>query len=116
MKGIKIGNITYKISQLADDTTLFLRDVKSLKAVLDIIKLFTKVSGLLLNESKSEILQIGNKVCTVKNLFNLRWDKDKIYALGSWFNKDHKQAVLDIHDDLLKTSNTTLNNITIFNG
>jgi hypothetical protein len=40
--GIKIGKTTWKISQYADDTTLFLNDEHSLSLVLLIIVMFAK--------------------------------------------------------------------------
>ena len=38
--GVAEGTKTYKITQLADDTTLFLKSINSLKEVLHIANLF----------------------------------------------------------------------------
>ena len=43
------GNKTIHISQLADDTTLFLNSSTEIKPALKIFELFGKYSGLLLN-------------------------------------------------------------------
>ena len=40
IKGITIGNQTIKISLLADDTTLFLKDITSLQAALNLLFMF----------------------------------------------------------------------------
>lgn len=41
--GIPVGGIFYKVSQYADDTTLFLRDGESLEVALNMIEDFRKV-------------------------------------------------------------------------
>ncbi len=56
IKGLKIFDREIKISQLADDTTLFLRDKNQVKTALECICKFSKSSGLMLNLKKCEIL------------------------------------------------------------
>ena len=41
-----------------------------------------------LNYSKTEILQLGNISYSKSNPFKLKWVKEKVYALGTWFYKD----------------------------
>ena len=93
VQGIKIGNEEFNITQLADDTTLLLNNVCSLQQALNILCIFEKVSGLKLNVSKSEVLQIGKPIITNRNPFHLKWDKYRIYALGTWFYKDYKNSI-----------------------
>ena len=59
VKGIIINNIEFKISQFADDTCLYLKDLQSLKYVFSILDLFTACSGLKVNRGKSEAIGIG---------------------------------------------------------
>ena len=92
IKGVKIGNSAFKITQVADDTTLFLNDIESLKLALEMLTRFENISGLKLNCSKSEILQFGEPLITKYTLLNLKLEKEKIYALGTWFYKDHKKV------------------------
>ena len=40
IKGINIGPLELKLSQLADDTTIFVSDFKSIKNVLDLLDHF----------------------------------------------------------------------------
>ena len=47
------------ITQLADDTTLFLKDKTSLEAVLKILSHVYKCAGLKLNKTKTEIIKLG---------------------------------------------------------
>ena len=48
-----------KISQYADDNTIFVRDTESVHAVLDIIEEFKNISGLSLNRIKTQAMWIG---------------------------------------------------------
>ena len=44
--GIKFRNIEYKICQLADDTTIFVKDTDSIIQLLSVMKKFQNCSGL----------------------------------------------------------------------
>ena len=59
IKGIVVNNIEYKINQLADDTSLFLSDISSLKSAFKILDKFSIVSGLKMNKTKTEIISLG---------------------------------------------------------
>ena len=56
IKGIQINGFEYKIVQLADDTTIFVNDLKSLEVSINEFLEFEKMSGLKLNLVKCEIL------------------------------------------------------------
>ena len=57
------------------------------------LKRFERISGLTLNNAKSEILQIGVPLTLNYSLFKLKWEKERIYALGTWFYKDVKKGI-----------------------
>ena len=59
IEGIFINNREIKLTQLADDTTLFLKNTKSLQCSLNILENFNKCSGLKLNYTKTDVLPIG---------------------------------------------------------
>ena len=67
----------FLLSAYADDTTFFLSDLDSVKAVFDTFDEFSKFSGMKINQSKCELAGIGvkNSVLTaltgVKNVFLL---------------------------------------------
>ena len=62
-QGIKINNKTFKLSQYADDTQLFLDGSdNSLRQLMFILKKFYHMSGLKVNEDKTKALWIG-KLC-----------------------------------------------------
>ncbi len=52
INGVTIGNVELIISQLADDTALFLKDSSQVSVALNILQVFTKASGLNLNIDK----------------------------------------------------------------
>ena len=61
VKGICVNNTEIKISQYADDTTFILNGTReALSATLDTIERFGSVSGLKLNNTKTEALWIGS--------------------------------------------------------
>ena len=70
--------------------------------------MFYKSSGLKLNISKTEILQIGKTLISKQKPFNLTWDKTRVYALGSWFYEDVKAGIMHTHKDKLKVMQETL--------
>ena len=64
MRGIELPSIDHdkreaKITQFADDTTIFVRDELSLCNVIKVLDTFTVISGLHLNKTKSDAVWIG---------------------------------------------------------
>lgn len=58
LQGITIANKTIIISQLADDTTLFLKNKLQIPIVTSLMESFSMASGLHLNLKKCELLAI----------------------------------------------------------
>ena len=93
IQGFELGGSNFKITQLADDTTLFLKNIESLKEAITMLGQFKNISGLKLNQTKSEILQIGIPLTSNYSLFKMKWEKERIYALGTWFYKDYIKSI-----------------------
>ena len=79
LHGIKVkhkGQIkSIKITQLADDTTIFLGSKNEVMTALNIIENFGKHSGLMLNQGKTEGIYLGKlKNCT-EQIGNINWEK-----------------------------------------
>ena len=91
IKGIMLNGNEVKITLLADDTTLFLKDITSLQITMNVMLMFKQCSGLKINKSKTQILQIGKKDWDIR-CFNLKTAKDRIYTLGTWFYKDPNET------------------------
>ena len=60
IKGINVNNVEFKIGQLADDTTLFLSNLQSLKQAIIKFNHFGAISGLRLNIDKTELVPLGD--------------------------------------------------------
>ena len=86
--GIDTGQNIHLITQLADDTTLFLKDVNSLKIAFNILNHFAKCTGLQLNKSKTEGILIGFKNNANISQFGIKTVKHTIKSLGIIIDKD----------------------------
>ena len=92
--GINIDDMVLKISQLADDTTLFVSDADSLKYSFKVLDSFAKISGLVLNRKKTKIFCIGIEKSTLLNM-GFEIIENSFSALGVWFSDS-----LDVMSDL----------------
>ena len=59
--GISINGIEVKISQYADDTSIFATDTESAEETVRLLHKFREVSGLSLNLEKSDFVWLGAK-------------------------------------------------------
>ena len=84
-------NMEIKITQLADDTTIFVNDNKSIGNVITAIERFGKTSGLMMNLKKSEGMWLGNTMPT-DTYNNIRWTDKPVKCLGIYFGKDKLEA------------------------
>ena len=88
--GVKIQQDEFKICQLVDNTTLFLRDTCSLKIVLHLLDEFSVISGLKINEDKTEVFSV-NDDSNLGNSLGISWRKNTFKALGVWFSLDQNE-------------------------
>ena len=90
IRGIKVRDKEYKLTLYADDSTLLLNgSERSLKVSLENLESFSKISGLHINYSKTEVIWIGSKIGSAEILchnYNLEWGKTKFRLLGLNFN------------------------------
>ncbi len=85
LQGINIADKHICISQLADDTTLFLKNYLQIPIALDLINVLSKASGLSLNLYKCELLPIRS--CSAPFLYNIPV-KSQVNYLGVIICKD----------------------------
>lgn len=92
IKGIQIAETEQKVSQFADDTSLFLEgDQKSYETLFDELNFFEKISGLKLNYEKTCNVWLGKlKSWDKQYLQNLKmtWNPAQFKILGLWFTND----------------------------
>ena len=87
-EGILIFNKEIRVSQLADDTALFLGDKKQIHNAILLFEEFTKASGLKLNLSKCELLPLHS--CEDLSLENIPV-KQSVKYLGIQITKTRQQ-------------------------
>ena len=112
IRGITLNGKEIKLSQYADDTTLILDgSEESLLEALNLIESFGNISGLKLNNSKTEAMWTGSnaesdrKLCPEKNF---KWPKKKVKALGVWLSTDPDITIFFYYNDKLKKVKTIL--------
>ncbi len=71
-----------KISQLADDTTCFVQDLKSVEHILLTFEQFRKCAGLKLNIDKTKAKYLGSLKDEKGTPFGLDWSEFNVNALG----------------------------------
>ena len=101
VKGIKLGNITLKIGQYADDTFVILDGSESsLQRFIDIFDSFKRCSGLQMNVEKTQAIWLGIKDTNPPKLcpdINLKWSQN-FSLLGIIFT-DNLQETIEINYD-----------------
>ena len=96
IKGIEINGQEIKMTQYADDTTLFLSDTSSVQSAIEMLADFKSASGLDINLSKCSVMWLGSLcqrqdgVCGIES-------RRKVKILGVWFS-----AVESCNDDNIK--------------
>lgn len=85
-----------QLTQLADDTTVFLKNEQAVKNCLNIVEYFGKFSGLKLNLEKTEGLWLGKGRNRNDEFAGINWRRSYIKALGVYFGYN-KQEVEDLN-------------------
>ena len=92
IKQLSIFNHNFLLTAYADDTTFFVKDLDSVKLILDIFGSFSCFSGFKLNTSKCEVCGIGvlkgvdTALCNIKNV-NLTNNFIRILGYHFSYNK-----------------------------
>ena len=114
IKGIKVGNDEYKLTQFADDTTLLMDGSQdSLQTALNILEIFGSMSGLKINTQKTKLIWIGRKKhCKDKLCVNLmlEWGITEFVLLGITFDVKLENMLTKNFNNALQQSKVVLNN------
>ena len=87
IRGIKIGSKEFKLCQLADDTSIFLKDVESIRIALSTFEEFYRYAGLKLNRSKTEAtILYNNGNIQIDQTLNIKWNDKHFKTLGIWYS------------------------------
>ena len=90
--GINVGQKEIKITQYADDTTVFVSDRESVTQLLKLLEEFKTNSGLEINTSKTEALWLGSWRNCRETPYNFKWPKESVQALGVHFSYDEHHS------------------------
>ena len=109
ISGIKIFDREFKISQYADDTTVFVSDLKSAENLFKLLNAFQKCSGLEINKSKTEGMWLGANRNKTSKHFDIAWPFEPICALGVNFSYHNDVSHQKNFEQKLSSMKTLLN-------
>lgn len=92
INGITISDKELKLSQYADDTCLYLKNVASLEHALDTFEEFYRYAGLRLNKEKTEMIWLGTQTRTGK-CSNINFTSNPVKVLGIWVCKNPNELI-----------------------
>ena len=97
IKGLTVNGSIFKIKLLADDTSLILKDMKSVELAIREFEYFGKYSRLQINLDKTEIIPIGSNsskhIAVPDSLSKINIKIGPFKTLGIWFSKNPKEMV-----------------------
>ena len=76
----------------ADDTTVFVSDIRSAQNLFQLLHAFQKCSGLEANRRKTEGLWLGANKNNPEEPLDIAWPKHHVFALGIHFSYDDEAA------------------------
>uniref|UniRef100_A0A672R4V8 Reverse transcriptase domain-containing protein n=1 Tax=Sinocyclocheilus grahami TaxID=75366 RepID=A0A672R4V8_SINGR len=99
IKGIGVEGEENKIFQYADDTTVMVKDLKSVKKAMEIVQMFCKGSGAKVNEEKTVYMRFGGATDLTEH-FTFK-EMREIKILGVLMGRDEKKAEEIMWEELL---------------
>ena len=98
-----------KITQYANDTTVFVKDEESVEQLLGLLDEFKSISGQEINTSKTEAMWLGCWIDKIRTPFNFKWPKEPICALGIYFSYNTEHANKLNFEEKISNLEKTLN-------
>ena len=106
INGIIINKEEFKISQLADDTTLYLASISFLKNSLLLLEKSSVCYGPCINKDKTEVIPL-NIQNVDKHKSGISWQKGSFIMLGIWFSSNEDEVIqLNLNDKIERIKNT----------
>ncbi len=110
IRSINLNGSDIKITQYADDTVLYLRDLKSLEEAIKLLENFSLCSGLKLNKEKTEAIQLGLMfVDHTQPKLDIKLVDHPIKSLGLWVGKDLTLSINKNLDEKMKKIKNLIN-------
>ena len=82
LEGIKVDDVEYKLSQFADDTTIYLANKESVKKITHIMDQFAVISGYRNNVQKTKAMGIGKQAYKTDTIGEFKIESEPITILG----------------------------------
>ena len=106
---IIVGQTEICLCMFADDMTMFLYNLESVKVLMEIFEEFYRYAGLKLNKKKTEAaLALQSTDCTPNSLFGIKWIDCPFKTLGFWFSIDYDEMFQLNTNDNMKTMQSTI--------
>ena len=109
VNGLCINDCKLTITQMADDTSLFLNDFASVHNCLNILDHFYKCAGLKLNKDKTEAILLGKTTRPVNDKMGLNWVKGPIKVTGIWVGHNIAELSQNSINEKIQKIKTLLN-------
>ena len=109
IRGIALpGGNTCVIQQFADDTTITVQDMSSITRTIELIHLYGKASGSVINMTKSEIMFVNSLESSLTE-HNFTVQSQHLKILGTYVGKDGRKARDLTWEEHLRKLESTLN-------
>ena len=106
IKGLDINGCIITITQMADDTALFLKNMDSVKYSLQLLDHFFSCAGLKLNKEKTEAVKLGVGNKGDLSVHGIKWVENKIRSLGIWVGNDMGElTIVNLEERVQKIRN-----------
>ena len=107
LKGIQIKldgkSHSLRLTQLADDATIFVNSKQEITIALNLIEIFGSFSGLKLNRNKTEGIWLGKLKHCKEKYENINWSTSVVKSLGVYFGRNKAECKkLNIEKQLQK--------------
>ena len=109
VNGLCINDCKLTITQMADDTSLFVKDLASVQNCLNTLDHFYKCAGLKLNKDKTEAILLGKKTLKVNDKMGLNWVKGPIKVTGIWVGHNIAELSQNSINEKIQKIKTLLN-------
>lgn len=107
IEGIEVGKSNVKLNVFADDLTTFVKNVKSFRTLSILLEKFGNISGLKLNEEKTEAYWLGSLHQSAVDIGIEKINKP-MKILGVYFTYDWKKYQELNFENIIKTINKSI--------
>ena len=109
LTGIIVDQTEIHLCMFADDMTMFLYNLESVKVVMELFEEFYRYAGLKLNKKKTEALALQSTDCISNNLFGIKWIDRPFKTLGFWFSINFDEMFQLNTNEKMKTIQSIIN-------